>query len=111
MAIVAGLLVVPAVGVEAWNRVSFGTFALAGSPPRIDWCGRRYYPAPAVTVGQPPAIGGGVWRQVLLTPQRRAVYAYVIPPAARAAGTPCAMAVYLRRGAQSFRPYGLSGGP
>jgi hypothetical protein len=26
------------------NRARFGTFDTVGPPPRVDWCGRRYYP-------------------------------------------------------------------
>src|SRR5438309_8062172 len=25
------------------NQATFGTFYTTGAPPRIDWCGRRYY--------------------------------------------------------------------
>ena len=34
------LVVTPAIG----RRLAFGTFSTKGPPPRIDYCGRRYYP-------------------------------------------------------------------
>src|SRR5437867_11682555 len=33
------LVVTPAIG----RRLAFGTFSTEGRPPRIDYCGRRYY--------------------------------------------------------------------
>lgn len=40
MALLAAVVVSPAIE----RRLAFGTFSTNGPPPRIDYCGRRYYP-------------------------------------------------------------------
>jgi len=46
-ALAAGVVaaVLLAVGIPAMqNRLTYGTFSTQGPPPRVDYCGRRYYP-------------------------------------------------------------------
>jgi hypothetical protein len=110
------------IGAAAY-RLTYGTFAFWGEPPRISWCGRDYLlnsgtvltrvaveqqraalpgdqPYPVVQVAKfPPLIG-------------EPVLASVTPKATRdRLGIPCAMILYLQTGADSYRPYVLSGGP
>src|SRR5260221_12775313 len=43
LAVLAAIIVAGA-SIALYNRVNFGTFYTAGAPPRIQYCGRRYYP-------------------------------------------------------------------
>ncbi len=102
------------------NRLVFGTFATAGTPPRVDYCGRRYYPDDKprtesfteVTVFLAHNGLRGVTR-VDTAPSGMAVVANVMAPDVRARyGTNvCTMEVWVQTGTNSYVPYGLSGGP
>src|SRR2546428_2587622 len=81
---------VPAIG----NRLAFGTFSTQGPPPRIDYCGRRYYPDSnfpnsAVETGRAVAAelsanGQAGLTRVGTTPSGMPVLANVMSPAAKA---------------------------
>ncbi len=43
-AIIIGVALAAGGYVAIHNRATFGTFYTTGAPPRIDWCGRTYYP-------------------------------------------------------------------
>lgn len=106
---------------EYVNRIDYGTLNLSGPPPRIDWCDRRYYPAPVdftrteavqhseVSPGWTASAFGVVGR----TPSGLDFYARITDGRDRFAGPllPCSMAVFLQIAPDRFRPYGLSGGP
>jgi hypothetical protein len=121
--ILAALLILAGLGGAVAYGTSYGTLAWWSDPAKITWCGRVYLPSTGPTVSRatveqqraslpgdqpypvtevtrvPPLIG-------------RAVLASVTPPATRERlGIPCAMVVYLDEGADSYRPYVLSGGP
>jgi len=100
------------------NQATFGTFYTTGAPPRIDWCGRRYYPgATDETLAEVHAFlaknGLGGLTQVDSTPSGLPVVANVMSPAQRAANRTniCTMELWVKIGADRYRIYGLSGGP
>jgi hypothetical protein len=121
----AGLVVAVLAGgaLEYVNRADYGTFNLSGQPPRIDWCGRRYYPADApvdltraaaLQLSEPsPGWTASDFHPVGRTPSGLAFYARLTSGRDRFAGPllPCAMAVFLEVGQDRFHAYGLSGGP
>lgn len=109
---------VPAVATAIHNRLTFGTFSMSGPPPRVDWCGRRYYP------GASEESLAGVQDFLALnrehalirigsTPSGLAIVANVMTPAERAAyhTNICTMEVFVQTGPDQYLPYGLSGGP
>ncbi len=102
------------------NRLVYGTFSVSGMPPRVDYCGRRYYPSSTFA----PQTGAHVDRflaengrygveSIGTTPSGMAVVANVMSPALKAEfhTDVCAMEVWVRGGPDSYVPYGLSGGP
>ena len=98
------------------NQATFGTFYTTTAPPRIDWCGRRYYPgATDETLAEVHAFlaknGLSGLSQVDSTPSGLPIVANV--PAQRAANQTniCAMELWVEVGADRYRIYGLSGGP
>lgn len=110
---------VPALG----NRLAFGTFSTQGPPPRIDYCGRRYYPDsnfPNSAVESGRAVGAelsangqtGLTR-VGTTPSGMPILTNVMTPAVRASfhTSVCTMVVWVQTGPDSYLGYGLSGGP
>jgi hypothetical protein len=100
------------------NRAKFGTFDTAGSPPRVDWCGRRYYPGTNTdTLAQVEAFLTANGQQGLTridtAPSGMPIVANVIPPRVLAQyhSDVCAMEVWVQTGPDAYRGYGLSGGP
>ncbi len=93
------------------NRLMFGTFDTAGIPPRVDYCGRRYYPAERSTTETLAHVHG--LTQVDTAPSGMPVVAKVMSPAlkARYHTNVCTMAVWVQTGPDSYRAYALSGGP
>jgi len=118
----AGALVmvvsVPLAATAIHNRVTFGAFYTTGPPPRVDWCGRRYYPGTdAESLSSVEAfLAMNKQRgltQIGSTPSGLRIVANVMPPAVRAAyhTNVCAMEVFVHTGPDRYLPYGLSGGP
>ena len=100
------------------NQATFGTFYTTGAPPRIDWCGRRYYSGVTEeTLAEIHAFlaknGLSGLTQVDSTPSGLPVVANVMSPAQRAANRTniCTMELWVEVGADRYRIYGLSGGP
>ena len=90
------------------NQVAFGTFATSGAPPRVDFCGRRYYPAQHAVAGLPRELA-----VIDTAPSGMPVLADMLSPAEQAQHhtNVCTMAVWVQTGPHSYLPYGLSGGP
>ena len=92
------------------NRLVFGTTATAGPPPRVDYCGRRYYPAetPTVSGNQLHNLTG-----IETAPSGMPVLANVISLSDRARyrTNVCAMELWVKIGSDEYLGYGLSGGP
>jgi len=84
----------------------------SGTPPRIDWCGRRYYPYPRAQSADSLPITRPLVR-VETTPAGDAVLAALFSEREKANShtSVCAMALYVRVGPDSFLHYMLSGGP
>ena len=104
------------------NRVVFGTFSTQGPPPRIDYCGRRYYPAPdfpnspqesGSEVAAYLAANGQVGlTRVGTTPSGMPIAANVIDPTERKFDkTLCTMVVWVEVSHDRYVSYSLSGGP
>lgn len=100
------------------NRATFGTFDTSGAPPRVDYCGRRYYPGDRTDtlarVQEFLALNGefGV-TQIDTAPSGMPIIANVMPPNVRAHfhTTVCTMGLWVQIGPDAYRAYGLSGGP
>jgi hypothetical protein len=121
VALAAALVMVVSVPVAATaihNRVAFGTFYTTGPPPRVDRCGRRYYPATSekslAGVQAFLAENGqhGLTR-IGSAPSGSPIVANVTTPAERAAyhTNVCTMEVFVQTGPDRYLPHGLSGGP
>jgi hypothetical protein len=105
------------------NRLVFGTFSTQGPPPRIDYCGRRYYPdarfpnAPeesgSAVAAELAANGQVGLSRVGTTPSGMPIVANVMNPAQRAYfhTNVCTMVVWVEASRDRYLPYGLSGGP
>ena len=107
-------------GWVAYSRAAFGTWDPMAQPNRIDYCDRRYYPGAHVGRAQIDAMGNGFgvfpFRQVGITASGTPIFAKPLPGSLRrqspnAGPLPCAMAVYLKVGADDYLAYGISGGP
>ena len=101
---------------EGFVYMNWGTlYPAEGPPPRIDWCGRRYYPGHDTITSAELATEPGVGqvRQVATTPSGLSVLASPLSVQDQASHrtTVCAMAVYVKVQADSYLPYWLSGGP
>jgi hypothetical protein len=100
------------------NRAAFGTFDTTGAPPRIDYCGRRYYPGsntdPLAQVQHFLALNKlhGLTR-IDTAPSGMPIVTNVIPPQVRAQyhTNVCTMVLWVQTGPDAYLGYGLSGGP
>jgi hypothetical protein len=102
------------------NRVVYGTFATWEAPPRVDYCGRRYYPAQEPkpqTLAEVTAFLAenklhGL-TQIATAPSGLPVLANVMSPEmkARYSTEVCTMEVWVKTGDDAYVPYDLSGGP
>jgi len=100
------------------NLVVFGTFDTSSAPPRVDYCGRRYYPGGNVdTLAQVNASLAlnklyGITR-IDSAPSGMPIVANVMSPAVRASyhTNVCTMSLWVQTGPDSYLGYGLSGGP
>ena len=117
---VPAAILVAGASLVTYNRVNLGTFYTAGAPPRIEYCGRRYYP------GDPPRTDSFVHVTAVLTsngqsgltrvgstPSGLPIVANVITPETRAAyhTNVCTMELWVQTGPDGYVGYGLSGGP
>lgn len=100
------------------NRATFGTFDTTGAPPRVDYCGRRYYPsAKTETVAQVEALlalnGLRGLTRIDTAPSGMPIVANVMSPSVRAQYQTdvCTMEIWVQTGPDAYRAYGLSGGP
>jgi hypothetical protein len=117
---VFSLAVLGLLGWVSYSRVAFGTWDPTAPPNRIEYCNRRYYPGAHFTRPQIDAIGNGLglfpFHQVGVTASGGPIFAKPLSDRVRhkypnAAPLPCAMAVYLKVGADDYLAYGISGGP
>jgi hypothetical protein len=100
------------------NRAVFGTFDTTGAPPRVDYCGRRYYPGDkSETLAEVKAfllvdqLHG--LTQIDSAPSGMPIVTNVIPTDVRAAyhTNVCAMVLWVQTGPDAYLGYSLSGGP
>jgi hypothetical protein len=96
----------------------FGTPFTTGAPPRIDWCGRRYYPGGSTeTLAAVQSFlarnGRSGINRVASTPSGLPIVANVMPVDERASYNTniCTMSLWVQTGRDSYLGYGLSGGP
>ncbi len=111
-AVLASLVLIAALALEARSIVMFHTVVPWSSPERIHFCGRDYMRGGVVsTAVAHDASGTSPWRQLTRGPWLQPVYGDPASAEQRATlGVPCAMVLYLRDG-DHYRAYGLSGGP
>lgn len=119
IALLAVVVVTPAIE----RRLAFGTFSTKGPPPRIDYCGRRYYPVSnfpnaayefeSAVAAALSANGQTGLTRIGTTPSRMPISANIMTPAQRASfhTTVCTMVVWAQVGPDRYLAYGLSGGP
>jgi hypothetical protein len=117
LAIAASFFILQAL-VALHNRAAFGTFDTSGAPPRVDYCGRRYYPGGNVdSLAQVNAFLAlnklyGITR-IDTAPSGMPIVANVMSPAVRASyhTNVCSMSLWVQTGPDSYLGYGISGGP
>ena len=117
---VAAAILVAGASIATYNRVTFGTFYTAGAPPRINYCGRTYYPGDtsradslAHVTSVLAANGQSGFTRIGSTPSGLPIVANVMSAETRASfhTDVCTMEVWVQTGADSYVGYGLSGGP
>jgi hypothetical protein len=119
LGVVAAILVTGA-SIAVYNRVNFGTFYTAGAPPRINYCGRTYYPGDTTRADSLAHITSflaanrqsGLTR-IGSTPSGLSIVANVMSPETKAAfhTDVCTMELWVQTATDSYVVYGLSGGP
>ena len=100
------------------NRVVFGEFYSAGAPPRVDYCGRRYYPGDRTEtlakVQEFLALNEmkGLTR-IDSTPSGMPIVTNVMSPGQKAyfQTDVCTMMLWVQTGPDAYVAYSLSGGP
>ena len=115
---IATVALVAVAPVTLHDRIAFGSFAASGAPPRVDYCGRRYYPGnQAQSLAQINAFVAtgrleGV-QQIDTAPSGMPILAGVMSPAMRARyqTSACTMSLWVQMGPDSYAEYALSGGP
>jgi hypothetical protein len=119
IALLAVVVVTPAIE----RRLAFGTFSTNGPPPRIDYCGRRYYPdsnfpnsvsqSGSAVAAELSANGQTGLTRVGTTPSGMPILANIMTPAQRASfhTSVCTMVIWVQTGSDRYLGYGLSGGP
>ena len=117
---VAAAVLVAGASIATYNRITFGTFYTTGAPPRINYCGRTYYPGGTsradsltqVTSFLAANRQSGLTR-IGSTPSGLPIVANVMSPETRASfhTNVCTMEVWVQTGPDSYNGYGLSGGP
>ncbi|MGH7903197.1 MAG: hypothetical protein ACREPA_03585, partial [Candidatus Dormibacteraceae bacterium] len=101
---------------ELQDRAQFGVLSFgSGPPPRVDWCGRRYFAGTKV-VTWPEILAfpdANRLTRILTTPSGEPVLAAPLTGAERSqdGSAACAMVVYVRLGAGRYLPYSLSAVP
>jgi hypothetical protein len=100
------------------NRAMFGTFDTAGPPPRVDYCGRRYFPGSNTDSLAQVHVFLGLNKlhgltQIDTAPSGMPIVTNLIPPEVRAEyhTSVCTMEVWVQTGPDAYLGYGLSGGP
>jgi hypothetical protein len=124
LALVAIALLAVAVATPAIERrLAFGTFSTEGPPPRIDYCGRRYYPdsnfpnsahrSGSAVAAELSANGPTGLTRIGTTPSGMPISANIMTRAQRASlhTSVCTMGVWVQVGPDRYLAYGLSGGP
>jgi hypothetical protein len=123
MLIVVAAVPLVLVAAQLAYRMAYGTLAWWEDPEQIAWCGRDYVPGqgPLLTRAEVDRLRGSLDGEPpypVTTVTRvppvvgRPVLASLTPPATRdRLGVPCAMAVFLQTGPDSYRTYVIVGGP
>jgi len=112
IALVVGLIVVFVPPLQLLNRaqwrVQFGTFSATASPPRVQLCGRWFYPdSQTVTLAQARLQEGRPLEMVAQTPAGTPILAN----AAHAHTGDCIITLYVETVTHRYAVYSLSGGP
>ncbi len=100
------------------HRLTYGTFDVASAPPRVDYCGRRYYPGSTSQVEtraqvQASLAESGLYglTRVGTAPSGMPVVTHPLTPDLKAKHHPniCTMALWVQSGPDAYVGYGLSG--
>jgi hypothetical protein len=117
-AVVVSLAIVAGAAFGVRNRVVFGEFFTADAPPRVDYCGRRYYPGHRIeTLAQVNSVlaenGLAGLTQIDWSPSGMPVVTNVLSPAQKASfhTDVCTMSLWVKIGPDAYLAYYLSGGP
>ena len=113
-------ILVAGTSIAVYNRLYFGTFYTTGAPPRINYCGRTYYPGDTSRADSSAYVTSflasnrqsGLTR-IGSTPSGMPIIANVMSPEKRASfhTDVCTMEVWVQTGEDSYVAYVLSGGP
>ena len=102
------------------SRLAYGTFDISGAPARVDYCGRRYYPADTAhvqTLEQVDAFlaedGLRGLTRVDTAPSGMPIVTNVLPRDVQAHyhTDVCTMVLWVQSGPDAYVAYSLSGGP
>jgi hypothetical protein len=102
------------------DRLTYGPFDVASAPPRVDYCGRRYYPgstSQVQTLAQVQAFlaenGLHGLTRVGTAPSGMPVVTHLLTPDLQVKyhTNICTMALWVQSGPDAYVGYGLSGGP
>lgn len=102
------------------DRITYGTFDTAGVPPRVDYCGRRYYPGDTVHVQSLAQVDAFLAKDGLhglarvgTAPSGMPVVTNVLPSGIQAQmhTNVCTMELWVQSGPDAYVAYVLSGGP
>ena len=95
--------------------VEWATFDRSGSPPRIEWCSRRYYPvSPPLSAPEFAQVSEPrPWTRILTTPSGEPALTVSATADEKAKyGTDvCAMILFVKESPDRHLKYSLSGGP
>ncbi|MGH7764932.1 MAG: hypothetical protein ACREOM_11030 [Candidatus Dormibacteraceae bacterium] len=121
--LVSGIVTVAIVAVAPiaiQNRLTYGTFATTGAPPRVDYCGRRYYPATSPASATLAHVEASLalderhgLARIGVAPSGMPIVTNLNPSAAPGAhgSNVCTMELWVQTGPDSYAGYSLSGGP
>jgi hypothetical protein len=118
--VVVAAILVAGVSTAVYNRATFGTFYTAEAPPRVDYCGRRYYsrePPRTDSLAHVTAFlasnGMSGLNRIGSTPAGLPIVAHVMSSETRASyhTNVCTMELWVQTEPDGYVVYGLSGGP
>jgi hypothetical protein len=114
----AATFLIAGASVGVYNRATFGTFFTTDAPPRVDYCGRRYYPGSRIdsladVKGFLAENGLHGLTRIGSTPSGLPIVANLRSERDKTLyqTNVCTMSLWVQTGPDTYQGYGLSGGP